>query len=381
MGQTKRKTSRDLLDDFPVNSQTSSGVLQDIAVAIDPPPDGAIGIRELLDRLDFMAKADFFSPKNKLLDDTPSPLGASSGWNIYDFADPETFTGPLDITDWNCDDLQIILRQMIRMRTTSNSLTNLIKEGQAVASPQPAISSEALATGLSQNTSSQDQMIGRHYIPRHSLGAPDEIYSLLTRDFGKETETSSNTKEIHHAESHADEFWDGIKTSASELAGNSKETHPILVAFIDAKDIEKSLAQDMLRLFQEEKYPVLFICERSLLPQSRDALLDLNKYSTAQYADELGIEWAVVDGSDVIAIANASASLIDQIRKGRGVGLLETVSFDHQTGKEFADPILRLKQAMIARGDINQAGFEILQTLEQQMINTIVTETNATLAT
>jgi len=110
-------------------------------------------------------------------------------------------------------------------------------------------------------------------------------------------------------------------------------------------------------------------------------LLDLNKYSTAQYADELGIEWAVVDGSDVIAIANASASLIDQIRKGRGVGLLETVSFDHQTGKEFADPILRLKQAMIARGDINQAGFEILQTLEQQMINTIVTETNATLAT
>ena len=56
------------------------------------------------------------------------------------------------------------------------------------------------------------------------------------------------------------------------------------------------------------------------------------------------------------------------------------MSFDHETANEFPDLVLRLKQAMTAFGDINQAGFEILGTLEQQMINVTVTQTNATTA-
>jgi len=71
---------------------------------------------------------------------------------------------------------------------------------------------------------------------------------------------------------------------------------------------------------------------------------------------------------------------MDQIRKSRGLGFLEAVCFDHETANEFSDRVLRLKQAMTARGDINQAGFEILGTLEQQMINVTVTQTNATTA-
>jgi hypothetical protein len=180
MGQTKRKTSSDLPDDLPVHSQTSGNVLHDIAVAIDPPPDGAIGIRELLDRLDFLAEADFFSPKEGSLDASPLLIERSLGWNIYDFADPEKFIGPLDIIDWNGDDLQLILRQMIRIRETSNSPVGFIKEGRTTATPTAAIGSEALPTGLSRNTSPQDQVIG------------------------------------------TDDFWNGIEITVSKFAGNHK---------------------------------------------------------------------------------------------------------------------------------------------------------------
>ncbi|MGB0574673.1 MAG: hypothetical protein ACPGPC_00735 [Alphaproteobacteria bacterium] len=88
MGQTKRKASDVLLDDLPVQSQSSRSVLRDVAVAIDPPPEGAVGIRELLDRLDFLVEGDFFSLKERTLDTGPSPFDLSSSWNIYDFADP-----------------------------------------------------------------------------------------------------------------------------------------------------------------------------------------------------------------------------------------------------------------------------------------------------
>ncbi len=67
MGQTKRKASNVLLDDLPVQSQSSRSVLRDVAVAIDPPPEGAVGIRELLDRLDFLVEADFFYQRKEHL--------------------------------------------------------------------------------------------------------------------------------------------------------------------------------------------------------------------------------------------------------------------------------------------------------------------------
>jgi hypothetical protein len=335
MGQTKRKTSSDLPDDLPVHSQTSGNVLHDIAVAIDPPPDGAIGIRELLDRLDFLAEADFFSPKEGSLDASPLLIERSLGWNIYDFADPEKFIGPLDIIDWNGDDLQLILRQMIRIRETSNSPVGFIKEGRTTATPTAAIGSEALPTGLSRNTSPQDQVIG------------------------------------------TDDFWNGIEITVSKFAGNHKVEGTIIIAYIDARDIEKSLAQEMMKSFQDRKHPVLFVCERILPLQETEAVPNLEESSTAQYADKFGIEWSVVDGNDIIAVADASAYLIDRIRKGRGVGFLEAVSFDHQTADETSDPILRLKKAMIARGDINQAGFEILETLEKQMVKATVTNSHA----
>jgi TPP-dependent pyruvate/acetoin dehydrogenase alpha subunit len=346
MGQTKRKTSSDLLDDLPIQSPTSRSVLHDIAVAIDPPQNGAIGIRELLDRLDFLAKADFFTPKEQSLDTNPSPSDPSPDWNIYDFADPKTFTEPLGITDWDGDELQLILRQMIRIRETSNTLVDIIKEGKTFAPPPLGIGSEALSTGLSRNITPQDQVFGTHHLPSHT-------------------------------QTVIDEFWDGIETTASRFSGNHKVNGSIVIAYIDAKNIEKSLAQEMMKLFQDRKYPVLFICERILPLQETESSPKLKECSTTQYADKFGIEWAVVDGNDVIAVADASAHLIDRIRKGRGVGFLEAVSFDHQTADKTSDPILRLKQAMIARGDINQAGFEILETLEMQMVNAAVTNSQA----
>ncbi len=81
MGQPNKKPSTETPDEILAPVQTSSSVLREIAVAIDPPPDGAVGIRELLDRLDFMAEANFFPPQPQRLTSNryqQSPLQAGT---------------------------------------------------------------------------------------------------------------------------------------------------------------------------------------------------------------------------------------------------------------------------------------------------------------
>lgn len=377
MGQTKRKASNVLLDDLPVQSQSSRSVLRDVAVAIDPPPEGAVGIRELLDRLDFLVEADFFLSKERTLDTGHSPFDLSSSWNIYDFADPQTSTRPIDITGWHGDDLQLILRKMIRIRETSNALADLAKNSPLTTVTHPAIGWEAVATGISCNVTSQDQLFGNYLFPTHSLTVTDEVFPLIARLTGKDTTTNLDIKPAHLTSLSADEFWNDVETTFSQFTDNQKQAGNMVVAYIDAEGFEQPLAQKMLKLFQEKNYPVLLVCERLLPRHASETLSNQKSSSVAQLADNASTDWAVVDGNDVIAIAKASGSLTDRIRKGRGIGFLEAVRFDHDLTNEFSDPIARLKQAMIARGDINHASFEILQTLEKQIINATVTNSQA----
>ena len=315
MGQTKRKASNVLLDDLPVQSQSSTSVLRDVAVAIDPPPEGAVGIRELLDRLDFLVEADFFLSKERTLDTGHSPFDLSSSWNIYDFADPQTSTRPIDITGWHGDDLQLILRKMIRIRETSNALADLAKNSPLTTVTHPAIGWEAVATGISCNVTSQDQLFGNYLFPTHSLTVTDEVFPLIARLTGKDTTTNLDIKPAHLTSLSADEFWNDVETTFSQFTDNQKQAGNMVVAYIDAEGFEQPLAQKMLKLFQEKNYPVLLVCERLLPRHASETLSNQKISSVAQFADNAGTEWAVVDGNDVIAIAKASGSLTDRIRK------------------------------------------------------------------
>ncbi|NKB19739.1 MAG: hypothetical protein GKS01_04255 [Alphaproteobacteria bacterium] len=349
MGQTKKITSSNLLDASLAQAPTSTSksVLRDVAVAIDPPPDGAVGIHELLDRLDFLAEADFFSPKEQSLGTTRSFIEPSSSWNIYDFADSQIFTRPLDITGWKGDDLQLMLRQMIRSQATTHALMRQIDEGLAANPPTLNANSVALETGVSRNILSQDQVVRIQLLPEHPLSVTDE-------------------------------FWHAIETAASVVPASDATGSSVVVAYINAQDIEEKSTQERLRSFHDNKYKILFVCQHTLPSQRRNPILDQEEYCAAQYADNIGMEWAIVDGNDVVAIAIASAALIDRTRKGRGVGFLEAVTFDNDMDLEISDPITRLKQAMVARGDINHAGFEILETLEKQMVSTAEIKASAT---
>lgn len=118
---------------------------------------------------------------------------------------------------------------------------------------------------------------------------------------------------------------------------------------------------------------MLFVCENNLYAGHLDIAFRQPTDSTARIADAHGIPAAVVDGNNVIDVADAARTLIARARRSEGPGYLEAVTYRwrrhvgagdtyevrlRRPAKELAawkrcDPIRRLEDAMVARGDIS----------------------------
>ena len=100
--------------------------MQKAAVAIDPPSHGAVGIQELLSKLEAFAEEENAAAGRhdlqSLIDTAddlaarPAPLPSTTLWSLGELADPEKFSGPLDLEGWSADDLKVLLADMISIR-------------------------------------------------------------------------------------------------------------------------------------------------------------------------------------------------------------------------------------------------------------------------
>jgi pyruvate dehydrogenase E1 component alpha subunit len=75
------------------------------------------------------------------------------------------------------------------------------------------------------------------------------------------------------------------------------------------------------------KLPILFVAENNLYSSHLDISLRQPADSVARFAEAAGVASKVVDGNDVVAVAAASAELVERSRNGGGPGFLEAVPF------------------------------------------------------
>ncbi|MBK19739.1 MAG: hypothetical protein CMM52_12975 [Rhodospirillaceae bacterium] len=374
MGQANRKFPELSPKKPEPTPQGSSSHLRDIAVAIDPPPSGAIGIQELLDRMDFLSEANFFSSNNSLELEAIKTTRTPPSWNIYDIADPSQCTAPLDLLGWNTNDIQNLLRRMIRIRIIDAALQGMAKTGKISAVEKRGYESEAVSAGVAFNLNKSDHVLGNRLRTDQVLTNSDRI-DLLFASYLKENSVwrVQETKFINGSP-YNQEFGTTLANSIYRHDPCSDTGMGVVVCYVNWAEFKTSECQEILIKIRSANYPVLMVCEHV---RSSDHLLetdDTTANCAAQHAEEYGIDWAVVDGSDVVSIATATKSLTDRVRKKRGPALLEAVLFSSTANDEKHDPIYRLTNAMITRGDINHAGVEILESLEQQSIKAALTK-------
>lgn len=308
--------------------------------------------------------------------------------DLGDLADPTKYHEPIDIQGQPTSAMRAHLRMMVTIRMVEQHLGEMRKEGLIGGPVHLGVGQEAIAVGVSACLRKSDRVFGTHRSHSHVLALGSSIHGLLAETLGKDTGLSRGMGGSMHLWDEARGFYGSVPivggtvpiAVGAALAAKLMGTDDIAVSYLGDGAVEEGAVQESLNLARVLDAPVLFVVENNLFSSHMHISLRQPSNATARFAEAHGIPFEIVDGNDVVAVANAAKSLVDQSRSGGGPGFLEAVTFrwyGHvdwredvdvgvaRSGPELAqwrarDPVSRLRQALELAGQWSEPEDEAL---------------------
>jgi len=290
-------------------------------------------------------------------------------------ADPQKCTDPINIKGEDPDWLLSSLERMLLIRKAEEKIADMVTAGKIICPCHLAIGQEAVAVGVAKHLRPSDRGFGTHRSHSHFLACGAPVEELMAEVLGKVTGCSKGMGGSMHL--YAEKF--GFKGSVPIVAGTvSMAVGAGLAAHLDGGDdmdvgvayfgdgaIEEGTVHESFNLASNFKWPVLFVVENNLFSSHLHINLRQPADRVARFSEAHKLHTEVVDGNDIVAVANATERLLKKARKGEGPGCLEAITYRHRghvgpredndvglkrqedlTQWKKRDPILRLKVAL-----------------------------------
>jgi pyruvate dehydrogenase E1 component alpha subunit len=250
-------------------------------------------------------------------------------------ADPYQFRSDLDITNEDISVLLEHLEKMLLIREVERYLANEKRDGKIGGPVHLGVGQEAVAVGVSAMLRPTDRVFGAHRSHSHVLALGADIRCLFAEILGKETGLSKGMGGSMHLWDQKNGFYGSVPIVAgtvslavgAALAAKLQETDDIGVAYLGDGAVEEGVVHESLNLARVLKAPILFVVENNLFASHMHISLRQPNDMTARFAVANDIPYEVVDGNDVIAVRNATASLVSKARAGEGPVFLEAVTY------------------------------------------------------
>jgi len=301
-------------------------------------------------------------------------------------ADPQQFSGALEISGVDAGTLLGYLRTMLLIRCAEEQIGEMVTEGVAKTPCHLGIGQEAVAVGVASGLNPRDRVFGNHRSHSQFLALGGDVYSLIAEVLGKADGASNGMGGSMHLYGAAVGFQGSVPlvgatipiAVGAALAAKMGGGREVAVAFFGDGACEEGVFHESLNLASVYGLPVVFVVENNLFSSHLDIQLRQPSDSVARFADAHRIENRIVDGNDVVSISRAAGDLISRARAGEGPGLLEAVTYrfrGHVGPNEDIDvgvhrkmqdvdawkqrcPIKRLRAAMENEGLITQSDFD-----------------------
>ncbi len=267
----------------------------------------------------------------------PNP---ADGWKseLRGLADPQQFTGPLDIAGCSAERLQRFLRDMLLIRAVEEQVADFVERGLTRAPCHLGIGQEAIAVGVSAHLNSNDRVFGGHRSHSHYLALGGDPYSLLAEVLGRQDGASRGMGGSMHLFGGGVGFHGSVPLVGATipiavgagLAAQFDARGAVSVAYFGDGATEEGVFHESLNLAATFKLPVLFVCENNLFSSHLDISLRQPSDRVARYAEAHCVRAVTLDGNDVVTVANAARELIEQARGGNGPAMLEAVTYRHR---------------------------------------------------
>lgn len=302
---------------------------------------------------------------------------------LEELSNPEKFHSPIIIDGYDSDVLVVMFESMLTIRKTEQRLALGRKSGLIGGPVHLGVGQEAIAVGVSQYLQNTDRVFGAHRSHSHLLALNPDFYRLFAEVLGKETGFSKGMGGSMHLFDQPNGFYGSVPIVAgtvslavgAAMAAKMQKTDDIGVAYIGDGAVEEGVTHESFNLAKIQNTPILFVVENNLFASHMHISLRQPSDKIARFAVANDIPYELVDGNDVVAVAQAAKRLIDDIRSGKGPRLLELVTYrwyghvdwrdDVDVGVERSlddieswkarDPIARLSKSMIEVGFWNQS--------------------------
>lgn len=240
-------------------------------------------------------------------------------------------------------DLEETLRRMLRIRLFEEAALELHSAAEIPGPVHISIGQEAEIVGACMPLRDDDYMTGNHRSHGHPIGKGAELKSLMSELLGKETGVCRGKGGSMHlaAFSVGSLGESGIVGSGlpvavgAGLSARLRGTTQVCLCFFGDGAANSGTFHESINLAAVWKLPVIFLCENNGYAVSVRQAQSTSVSDIAQRATAYDIPGIVVDGQDVSAVYEATASAAARARAGAGPTLIEAKTYRFRAHAEF----------------------------------------------
>ena len=297
---------------------------------------------------------------------------------LKDLSNPSKLHSPLNLEGQDDTSLIEMFKSMLIIRKAEQQLAFGRREGLIGGPVHLGVGQEAIAAGISKYLQKTDRVFGAHRSHSHILALNPDFHKLFAEILGKATGFSRGMGGSMHLWDQPNGFYGSVPivtgtvplAVGAALAAKMKKTTDIGCAYIGDGAAEEGLFHESLNLAKVLNTPMLFVIENNFFASHMHISLRQPSDMVSRFAVANDIPYKLVDGNDVVAIANSSKELINEIRSGKGPRFIELITYrwyghvdwrdDVDVGVKrstkdvenwkLRDPISRLSKAMISKG-------------------------------
>ena len=265
-------------------------------------------------------------------------------------------------------DLLSLYRTMVRIRAFEDAAEIASQGGVAAwgkeASSTPALvrgplhlstGQEAVAAGVCAHLKPADLLTSTHRGHGHTLAKGADPTRMMCELFGKASGYNGGKGgSMHIADFSVGMLGaNGVVAAGLPIAVGAAQglklrgQDAIAVCFFGDGAINRGPFMEALNWAVVYQLPVLFVCEDNRISATTESGKMTAGPGASARAAAMGIAAVQVDGTDVLAVSEAAATLIDEIRAGHGPRLLHALT-DRHKGHVSVDPATYRDPAQVA---------------------------------
>lgn len=230
------------------------------------------------------------------------------------------------------NDLAIQLyRSMIRIRLFEQKLQEVYRSGVMPGFIHLYIGEEAVATGICSNLNPDDYVTSTHRGHGHAIAKGIPMGQVFAEIWGKPNGTNGGRGGSMHIYEPSYGFLgtNGIVAASVPLGAGAalgaqiRKTNQVAVSFFGDGAVNNCAFHEGINMAAIWDLPVVFVCENNLYATETPLSKVTKNTDVSSRASAYGIQGALVDGNDVLAVYDAGREAITRARAGGGPTLLE----------------------------------------------------------